>query len=159
MREKKRDGAIDKNKKKEKPTCSLAPKHTDTTLQHFILNSDSGTRECERERERETLHAKQSISPAPQHSHTSWTHPSLLTEWHVSFIKQALAKEPSVRGCPPPRRTATASTPPRGLHSQGRGRQMRGRHGSSRSINNASPIFPQNYAVLMFVRFYNYFFI
>lgn len=38
------------------------------------------------------LPAKQSISPSHRLHHTSQTHPSLLTRWHVSFIKQGFAR-------------------------------------------------------------------
>lgn len=50
------------------------------------------TRRGEQQVDEHRLLAKQSISPSHRPHHTSQTHPSLLTQWRVSFIKQDLAR-------------------------------------------------------------------
>ena len=50
------------------------------------------TRGGEQRVDERRLTAKQSISPSHRPLHTSQTHPSLLTQWRVSFIKQGLAR-------------------------------------------------------------------
>lgn len=49
--------------------------------------------------EQATLSAKQLISPSHCRHYTSWTHPSLLTCWRVSFIKRGLARASRVCEC------------------------------------------------------------